>query len=389
MTAPGELERRRPLIVMADGPDGPLPDPALVASVTGVEGPEVLLGWIVREPPWLSTTELPVTTFLTGQGTRAAVAAGRVTAFPARLSAIPGLLAGRLRADVLVVGAHETSSGFRLAHSPGVLAAALLHARAVVVERWPGKPLEGAPVISREITAVIDRIAPPDPPPGNEPGPAHQRIGELVAGLIPDGATIQWGPGVIGASVVASLRRPVLVRSGLVTDELVSLADAGLLEAPAEAAYLWGSGALRQMVNDGRLRLRGVEHTHDLTAISGIERFVAINTGLQVGLDGATNVETVGGRVVSGAGGHPDFAAVASRSPGGLSALALPATAGRRSTIVAAPERVSTPRSDVDVVVTEYGVADLRGLDDRERADRIIGVAAPPHREELRAGYCW
>lgn len=389
MKAAGESERRRPLIVLADGPDGPLPDPALVASVAGVDGPEVLLGWIVREPSWLSTTDLPVSTFLTGQGTRAAVAAGRVSTFPARLSAIPGLLAGRLRPDVLVVGAHETGSGFRLAHSPGFLGTALLHARSVVIESWQGEPIDGARIISRDVAAVVDRNVPPDPPPDNQPVAAHERIGDLVAGLIPDGATIQWGPGAIGASVIASLRRPVRVRSGLVTDELVSLEHAGLLEAPAEAAYLWGSGALRQMVNDGRLLLRGIEHTHDLTAISAIERFIAINTALQVGLDGATNVETVGGRVVSGAGGHPDFAAGASRSPGGLSVVALPATVGGRSSIVPVPERVSTPRSDVDIVVTEYGVADLRGLDDRERAERTIGVAAPEHREELRAAYCW
>jgi len=389
LTAAGEAQRRRPLIVFADGPDGPLPDPALVASVAGVEGAEVLLGWIVREPRWLATTDLPVSTFLTGHGTRAAVAAGRVTAFPARLSAIPGLLAGRLRPDVLVVGAHETSSGFRLAHSPGFLATALLHAKSVIVERWPGKAPEGAPVISRQASAVIDRIPPPDPPPHNRPAPAHERIGDLVAGLIPEGATIQWGPGAIAASVIASIRRPVRVRSGLVTDELMSLEQTGLLQAPAEAAYLWGSGALRQMVNDGRLLLRGIEYTHDLTAISGIERFIAINTALQVGVDGATNVETVGGRVVSGAGGHPDFAAGASRSPGGLSVVALPATVGGRSSIVPVPERVSTARSDVDIVVTEYGVADLRGLADRERAERTIAVAAPEHREALRARYCW
>ena len=385
MTPAGGGARRRPLIVLADGPDGPLPDPAVVASAAGIDRPDVLLGWLVREPPWLATCDLTVSTFLTGQGTRAAVAAGKVTTFPARLSAIPGLLAGRMRPDVLVVGAHETRSGFRLAHGPGFASAAAPRAKAVVIERWTGEPLDGAPLISGDVAAVIDRVDPPDPPPDNQPTAAHERIGELVAELIPVGATVQWGPGVVGASVIASLRRPVRVRSGLVTDELVPLDQAGLLEAPAEAAYLWGRAALRRMAGDGRLRLRGIEHTHDLTGVSGIERFVAINTALQVGLDGASNVEMVAGRVVSGAGGHPDFAAGASRSPGGLSIVALPATAGSQSTIVRTPECVSTPRSDVDVVVTEFGVADLRGLDGAERAGRIIDIAAPEHRPELRA----
>ena len=377
--------RPLPLIVMADGPDGPLPDPEAVGAAVGAEAGEVLLGWVVREPGWIRTTTFPVSTFLTGSGTRSAVAVGAVKAVPTRLSAVPGLLAGRLTPDVLVVGAHETQSGFVLAHSPGFVEAALRYAGKIVVERWSGDPRPGAPPMAGNVVAVIDRADPPDPVPRARPGPEHRRIGELVADLIPAGATVQWGPGVVGASVVESLRRPVKVRSGLVTDELVSLDRAGLLESPAVAAYLWGGPALKSMVGEGRLRLCGVEVTHDITAVSSIERFVAINTALQVGLDGAANVETVGGRVVSGAGGHPDFAVGASRSPGGLSIVALPASSGGRSSIVAAPETVSTPRTDVDVIVTEFGTADLRGIDDRERAERIIAIAAPDYRDELSA----
>lgn len=375
--------RGRPLIVLADGPDGPLIDPVDVTEAARIAEPEVLIGWVVRDAPWMATTQLPVRTFLTGQGTRAAVDAGTVSTFPARLSAIPGLLSGRMKPEVLVVGVHESSAGFTLAHSPGFVGTAMGQARSVVVERWQGDPIPGAPVVSAEVVAVFEREDPPDPPPRNEPTSVHHGIGELVASLIPEGATVQWGPGVIGSSVIASLRRPVQVRSGLVTDELVSLEEAGLLQGTAEAAYMWGGPALRGMLEDGRLRLCGIEHTHDLTAISAVESFVAINTALQVGLDGAANVETVNGRIVSGAGGHPDFAAGASRSPGGLSIVALPSTAGDRSTIVPAPERISTPRADVDVVVTEHGIADLRGLDDRARAERMIEVAAPEHRDWL------
>ena len=375
---------RKPLIVLADGPDGPLPPPEAVARAAGLQEADVVLGWVVREPPWLRTTAFEVFTFLTGAGTRTAVADGAVQAVPARLSAIPGLLAGRMAPDVFVVGAHETASGFVLAHSPGFVVSALRNAKSVVIERWPGDPRPAAPKVGGNILAVLDRTDPPDPAQGSRAGPVHRKIGELVAALIPAGATVQWGPGVIGASVVSSLQRPVRVRSGLVTDELVALERSGLLQGPAEAAYLWGGAGLNQMVREGRLRLRGIEQTHDLTSISSVENFVAINTALQVGLDGAANVETVNGRVVSGAGGHPDFAAGASRSPGGLSVVALPATSGDRSTIVSTPEKVSTPRSDVDVIVTEFGVADLRGMDDRRRAERIISVAAPEHRERLR-----
>ena len=375
----------RPRLVMADGPDAPLPDPAVVAQLAGLLEPEVVLGWVLRDPAWLRTTSLPVTTLLVGPGTRAAVGSGRVRPVAARLSAFPGLLAGRLRPTVLVVGAHADGTRWRLAHSPGWALAAARAAGGLVIERWPGPAPAGAPTIEGRVVGVIDREDPPDPLPANEPRPEHALIGELAAGLIPRGATIQWGPGVTGAAVVGAIAGPVHVRSGLVTDELVELAGRGGLVGEAVAAYAWGGRELWDMTagESPRVRLAGVERTHDLSAVSAIKRFVAINTALEVGLDGAVNVETVGGRVVAGPGGHPDFAAAASRSPGGLSIVALPSRSGGRSAIVVRPEVVSTPRTDVDVVVTEYGVADLRHLSDRERAQRMVTIAAPEHRDAL------
>lgn len=375
-----------PLVVLADGPDGPLPDPAALAGFLPGDL-EVLLGWVVRRPSWISAPGASVTTFLVGPGTRAAVAAGTVRSVPARLSAVPRLLTGRLRPDLAVVGAHKTGEGWRLHGSPGYAAVAAGSAReGVVIERWPGPPPPWAPPLSGgRVIGVIDRSDPPDPPPDNQFGPAHQAIGRLVAGLVPEGATVQWGPGAVGAAVVAALDRPVRVRSGLVTDELADLAERGLLVGTAVAAYTWGGPPLASMLESGRLELRPIGYTHDLTDISAGEGFVAINTALEVGLDGSVNVERAGERIVAGAGGHPDFAAGASRSPGGLSVVALPAAAGNRSSIVLHPAVVSTPRSDVDVVVTEHGVADLRGCTDRERAGRLISVAAPEHRDALRA----
>jgi acyl-CoA hydrolase len=382
----------RPLIVAyADGPDGPLPDPQVIEALAGTPV-ELLLGWVVRRPAWLERTGVPITTVMLGPGMRAAAAAGRVRPVATRLSAVPGLLAGRLRPDIAVVGAARVGSepGWRLVGSPGWALAAVRAASRVIIERWPSPPPDsplGPPIGPYlppcRVLGVVERTDPPDAPPDPRAGPELGQIGRLVAPLIPDGATIQWGPGAVGASVVAALERPVRVRSGLVTDELVDLSARGLLSAPAEAAYLWGGPMLNEMVARGRLRLEEVGYTHDLTALATTERFVAVNTALQVGLDGAANVEMVGGRMVSGPGGHPDFAAGASRSPGGLSIVALPAASGGRSNIVASPDVVSTPRCDVDVVVTEHGVADLRGCPDAERAARIIAVAAPEHRAEL------
>ena len=261
--------------------------------------------------------------------------------------------------------------------------AAARNADVIVVERWSGPSHPDAPLLlapAERIVGVIERVSPHDPPPTNRTGPTHARIGDLVASLIPDEATVQWGPGAVGASVVAALRSRVRVRSGLVTDELVALEDAGLLIGAAEAAYMWGGSRLEEMARGGRLHLKGVDYTHDLSAISSIEGFVAINTALQVGLDGASNVETVQGRVVSGPGGHPDFATGASRSPGGLSVVALPSTAGKLSTIVGRPrssrlpERTSTSWSQSTGSPTSAAATTRRQCPTADRHRRSAGT---------------
>ena len=380
---------RRPLVVYADGPDGPLPDPRRLRAVRRLEEPELLLGWVVRPPAWLDEVDLPVSTVLTGVGLRGAVATGRVKAAHERLSALPGLLAGRLRPAVAVVGAVADGRGWRCIGSVGWAPAAARAAREVVIERWPSWPAgAGGPVdtpaIEGNVVEVVDRTDPPDEPQVAAPGEAERRIASLVAGLLPEAATLQWGPGRIGAAVVEAVERSVTVRSGVVTDELVGLAERGLLHGVAEAAYAWGGSGLMALAESGRLRLVAVERSHDLGRLAAAPRFVAVNTGLQVGLDGATNVEGAPGRIVSGPGGHPDFSLAAARSPGGLSVIAARATVGGRSSIVVRPAIVSTPHTDVDVVVTEHGVADLRGLDPEGRAEALVAVADPVHRAALR-----
>jgi acyl-CoA hydrolase len=123
------------------------------------------------------------------------------------------------------------------------------------------------------------------------------------------------------------------------------------------------------------LRLAPVSLTNDSSAVAAVPRFVACNTAIQVGLDGAVNVERIGDRVITGIGGHSDFCAGASRSVGGLSVIAVRSTAADGTpTIVEHVDVVSTPRSDVDIVVTEHGIADLRGLTDNQRAERLIAI---------------
>jgi acyl-CoA hydrolase len=209
-------------------------------------------------------------------------------------------------------------------------------------------------------------------------------IGRHVASLVPDGATLQVGIGGIADAIVERLDRPVRIWSGLVSDNLVDLEQRGLLEGTATATYLWGGAGLISLAMAGRVRVVPVEESHDIGALTGLASFVAVNTAIEVGLDGSINVERSGGRVVGGIGGHPDFCAAAALGRQGLSVIALRSQHSGRSTIQPRVEVVSTSRSDVDMVVTEHGIADLRGIGDPDRARRLIEVAAPEHRDDLR-----
>ncbi len=136
------------------------------------------------------------------------------------------------------------------------------------------------------------------------------------------------------------------------------------------------------------LTVAPVSHTHDLAAMAAIPHFVAINSVLSVDLMGQANAEMLDGRQVSGTGGLLDFVRGARASPGGRSILALPATAagGKISRIVprlGERDIVSCPRADADIVVTEHGIARLRGKSLDERAEALIQIAAPAFREQL------
>ncbi|HEV7864475.1 MAG TPA: acetyl-CoA hydrolase/transferase C-terminal domain-containing protein, partial [Acidimicrobiia bacterium] len=214
----------------------------------------------------------------------------------------------------------------------------------------------------------------------------EQAIGAVVADLIPPGATLELGLGTICDAAAAALSVGVRIRSGMVTDALVRLDRRELLLDRAETTYAWGGDELAALSAAGRLRLVPSDESHDIDRLAAFDQFTAVNSALEVGLDGAVNVEVLDGRPVAGIGGHRDFSTAAVRSPGGLSIVALPSLRRGRSTIVAAVEHVSTPPAAVHVVVTEHGIADLRDTDEGERRRRLVAIAAPEFRDRLASG---
>jgi acyl-CoA hydrolase len=334
-------------------------------------------------PEWAARLENAVTV-MGGAAARALVASGRVSYLPVRYSALPRLLAGPLRPAMAVIPARQDGDGLRFGLEVGYARIAMRAAERVIVEVDESLPrVPGAPLLERADIEVVEAESPAPEPPAGEPDAVDAAIGARIAALVPEGAAVQYGPGGIGDAAIRALTVSVRVHSGMVTDALADLARRHLLLGRATAAYLLGGRSLRELAEAGEVRLRGVEETHSQAALAGVERFIAINTALSVGLDGAVNVERAGGELVGGVGGHPDFCAAASASPGGLSIIGLRSSRGGRSSIVPIASPVTTPRTDVDVVVTEHGLADLRGLDDRRRAAALIAVADPLLRESL------
>lgn len=370
----------------ADGADAPRSAPTDVLAAAGVDGPaHVTLGWTVERNHWVDDPTFRAATVLAGYALGRAVNEGRITSLPVRLSAVPSLLE-ELRPEVAAVRGVPRGGQLAFGCSVGWADVLARCARRVVVEVDPEAPDLGAPLIEGNVVATLARpAASAKAPAASRPADGTDlRIGELVCSLLPDDPTLQFGPGGIGEGIARALDRPVRIWSGLVTDAMAELHARGLLREPVVAAYAWGGQPIVDLAKAGMLRLTSCTETHDLTTLSSIPRMVGCNTALQVGLDGAVNVERVGDRVIAAVGGHADFCTGASRSAGGLSVIAMRSTtAAGDSTIVPRVEVVSTARSDVDVVVTEHGIADLRWVGDTERAARLVAVAAPQHRAEL------
>jgi acyl-CoA hydrolase len=182
----------------------------------------------------------------------------------------------------------------------------------------------------------------------------------------------------------------------MVGDSLVDLVERGVVTNAAKGidagvsitGVLFGTDAklYRFAHRNPALKLCPVNYTHALDVLSRLQRFVSINSALEVDLTGQVNAESIGGDYIGAIGGQVDFVRAGGRSPGGASIIALPSAArgGALPRIVARLSGpVTTARSDVDVVATEHGAVRLRGLALRERVQAMIGLAAPQHREAL------
>ncbi len=332
-------------------------------------GVRLILGWMPAVDHGLDFAAFSdVRTFMPGWGLRAGSDAGQVSFAAASLGTMPALLHGPWRPDLLIAALVPGAGGLGFGSEVSWQRAAIAAGAKVAAVASPGLPrADAGPALPVDQVVLVGRS---DRPPSTirvtSPGPGHLAIARLIEDLLPENARIQVGPSPVTTALLAGLRTPVRFDTGMLTDEVVDLDQRGLLAAEPICTYLAGGPRLHAWA-DGRPLLHPVEFTHDLGRLAA-EPMFAINTAVEIDLDGQVNVEGTARSALGGIGGHPDYAAAATRSIGGLSIVAVPTTHNGKPTLVTQLSRpVSTPSHDVDVIVTERGTADLRGASRLER----------------------
>lgn len=330
-------------------------------------------------------------------------AIGALDVLPVNYSALPHLVrSGDIPIDVVLVQLAADGSGQRLTLLADYIGDAIAKARVVVAEINDRAPcMFGEPPID---AADIDHVLPVSHPlvewRAPEGGDAARAIGEQVARLIPDRATLQVGLGTLPDAVLACLgnKRDLGLHSGVIGDGVAALMDRGIITNRHKSiddgigvtgSLLGTDGLYRWAHRNPRLHLRSSHYTHDIATLGSIENLFGINSALEVDLTGQINAEVASGNHIGLIGGHADFLRGCQRSPGGRGIIALESTArgGSISRIVTSLSGgvVTTSRCDADIVVTEHGVADLRGQTLSERAKAMIAIAHPDYRKQLEA----
>jgi acyl-CoA hydrolase len=327
--------------------------------------------------------------------------AGQLKVIPFHMSQIgPALEAGSLRCDVAMVQlSHSGRDGY---HSCGLVSdhvrSAIRAARVVLAEINHSVPFtHGETVHASEIDVAIevDRPLIEMKPAGNDR--LSQTISRFCADFVGDGCVIQTGVGALPDAILRQLgnRRDLGVHSGMLGEGFVDLVEAGVITNARKeidtgistAGALVGTSRLYRFADrNPAIRMAPATYTHNAAVIAQLAHFIAINSAVEVDLTGKVNAEAIGEAYVGATGGLVDFARAAAKSPGGRSIIALPATAqgGAASRIVARLSGpVTLPRSDADLIVTEFGVAELKGCSLAARARRMVRIAHPDFQKEL------
>ncbi|OGA19311.1 MAG: acetyl-CoA hydrolase [Betaproteobacteria bacterium RIFCSPLOWO2_02_FULL_63_19] len=378
---------------------------ALMAQRHSIGRFSVFLGMTHSDTPRPEHTDcIAFSSYCGTGGNRALVKAGKLDILPCHYSQLPELIRSeRLKIDVLMLqlapADRDGHYSFGIAHE--FLIAAMDAARVVIAEvneqapwTYGERPVREADLdyIVRTSRAPLEIVQP-------VPGDTERAIARHVAAMIEDGATLQFGLGAMPEAILGALadRRDLGIHSGTIGDTVADLTRSGVITNARKSidpgvtvtGMMMGSKRLHDFThrNPG-VQFRSTAYVHNADVLARIERFVVLNTAIEVDLTGQINAEVAGGMYIGTVGGALDFLRAANRSRGGLPVVALPSTAGRghkRSSriVTGLSGPVSTPRSDAGIIATEHGIADLRGMPFSERRRRMIAIAHPDFREHL------
>jgi len=333
---------------------------------------------------------------------RAVATAGRLGIVPCHVSQVGSLIEkGLIGCDVAFVQVSPADAQGN--HSYGLISdfiqAAVAKARVVVAEVNERVPFTlGDAVLPGEqidFAVNVDRM-PVEVAPA-QIGETDLAIAKIVATYIEDGAVLQVGIGAVPDAILRLVRdrRDLGVHSGMIGDGLVDLVEAGVVTNARKSidpgvsitGALIGTRRLFEFVHrNPRIGMRNSAYTHNESVLSRLTHLVTLNSAVEVDLTGQVNAEQSGSQYLGGTGGQVDYVRAGSRSAGGHSIIALPATAkggkvSRIATTLSGP--VTTARSEVDVIVTEFGAAELKGQTLAERTRRLVKIAHPDFREGL------
>lgn len=352
-----------------------------------------------------ATRRIRSCSLFTGPAVRSAVAEGRADYVPVFLSDIPRLFTdGRVRLDAALLqlsppdrhGLHTLGTSCDAARAAADCAPLVIAEVNARMPRTSGNTVVHPSRVHAWWSS--DRALPAHAPPTI--GPVEGKIGELVAGLVDDGATLQMGIGAIPDAVLARLggKNDLGVHTEMFSDGLIPLLESGVVTNRAKrvfpgrtvTSFVNGSQRLFDFVHEHPLvEFHGCDRTNDTSIIRENPKVTAINSAIEVDLTGQVCADSIGHRIYSGIGGQMDFIRGAALSPGGKPIIALPSTAAggtvSRITAELTPGAgVVTTRGHVHWVVTEYGAVNLFGLTLRQRAEALVRIAHPDVRGDLR-----
>ncbi len=348
--------------------------------------------------PYADVDGFDIHTFLPGKGLREAANTGRAKTHRVPMSSLAAhLRENEVTPDVLLLhlsepnGRGEMSLGITVDYMPTILAKNPL----VIAEINPDMPFTygRTRVLPEQVDFAFQAKTPPITMQPSRADEIDKAVARNVLRLIKNGATLQYGIGAVPDAVIDQLHgfKDIGLQTGFVTDGALAMMDAGVItnaRKPMDSGKTVTTAAggshdfYKALDQNPRFLFEATNYTHNQDVLSQFDDYIAINSALQVDLAGNINAERVGTKIVSAPGGLPDFARAGSRSRGGASVIALRSTSrkGDHSSIVrefAADTPITVPPDMVTHIVTEYGIAEIAGKDETERAKAISAIAHP------------